>query len=60
MGLETLTPRFTNFFTDFEKKNRLFCSLQRFKRFNAKREFFIEKFGVRVLNDRFDSFYHSS
>ena len=24
---ETLTPRFTDFFTDFEKKNRLFCSL---------------------------------
>ena len=23
---ETLTPRFTDFFTDFEKKNRLFCS----------------------------------
>ena len=23
----TLTPRFTDFFTDFEKKNRLFCSL---------------------------------
>ena len=25
---KTLTPRFTDFFTDFEKKNRLFCSLQ--------------------------------
>ena len=25
--LKTLTPRFTDFFTDFEKKNRLFCSL---------------------------------
>ena len=24
---KTLTPRFTDFFTDFEKKNRLFCSL---------------------------------
>ena len=24
---ETLTARFTDFFTDFEKKNRLFCSL---------------------------------
>ena len=24
---KTLTPRFTNFFTDFEKKTRLFCSL---------------------------------
>ena len=24
---ETLTPRFTDFSTDFEKKNRLFCSL---------------------------------
>ena len=24
---ETFTPRFTDFFTDFEKKNRLFCSL---------------------------------
>ena len=23
----TLTPRFTDFFTDFKKKNRLFCSL---------------------------------
>ena len=23
----TLTPRFTDFFTDFEKKNRLFCSV---------------------------------
>ena len=23
---KTLTPRFTDFFTDFEKKNRLFCS----------------------------------
>ena len=26
-ALKTLTPRFTDFFTDFEKKNRLFCSL---------------------------------
>ena len=25
---KTLTPRFTDFFTDFEKKNRLFCSLR--------------------------------
>ena len=24
---KTRTPRFTDFFTDFEKKNRLFCSL---------------------------------
>ena len=24
---KTLTPRFTDFFTDFEKKIRLFCSL---------------------------------
>ena len=24
---KTLKPRFTDFFTDFEKKNRLFCSL---------------------------------
>ena len=24
---KTLTPRFTDFFSDFEKKNRLFCSL---------------------------------
>ena len=24
---KTLTPRLTDFFTDFEKKNRLFCSL---------------------------------
>ena len=24
---KTLTPRFTDFFTDFEKKTRLFCSL---------------------------------
>ena len=24
---KTLTPRFTDFFTDLEKKNRLFCSL---------------------------------
>ena len=24
---KTLTPRFTDFLTDFEKKNRLFCSL---------------------------------
>ena len=24
---KTLTPRFSDFFTDFEKKNRLFCSL---------------------------------
>ena len=24
---KTLTPRFTDFFTDFEKKARLFCSL---------------------------------
>ena len=24
---KTLTPRFTDFFTDFEKKKRLFCSL---------------------------------
>ena len=24
---KTLTPHFTDFFTDFEKKNRLFCSL---------------------------------
>ena len=24
---KTLTSRFTDFFTDFEKKNRLFCSL---------------------------------
>ena len=24
---KTLTPRFTDFFTHFEKKNRLFCSL---------------------------------
>ena len=24
---KTLTPRFTNFFTDFEKKTRVFCSL---------------------------------
>ena len=30
-ALKTLTPRFTDFFTDFEKKNRLFCSLT-FKR----------------------------
>ena len=28
---KTLTPRFTDFFTDFEKKkNRLFCSLRNF------------------------------
>ena len=26
-ALKTLKPRFTDFFTDFEKKNRLFCSL---------------------------------
>ena len=26
---KTLTPPFTDFFTDFEKKNRLFCSLAR-------------------------------
>ena len=26
---KTLKPRFTDFFTDFEKKNRLFCSLGR-------------------------------
>ena len=26
-ALKTLTPRFTDFFTDFEKKNRLFCIL---------------------------------
>ena len=26
-ALKTLTPRFTDFFTDFAKKNRLFCSL---------------------------------
>ena len=26
-ALKTLTSRFTDFFTDFEKKNRLFCSL---------------------------------
>ena len=25
MGLETLTPRFTNFFTDFEKKTGCFA-----------------------------------
>ena len=25
----TLTPRFTDFFSDFEKKARLFCSLER-------------------------------
>ena len=24
---KTLTPRFTDFFTDFEEKNRLFCNL---------------------------------
>ena len=24
---KTLTPRFTDFFTNFEKKKRLFCSL---------------------------------
>ena len=24
---KTLTPRFTDFFADFEKKSRLFCSL---------------------------------
>ena len=29
---KTLTPRFTDFFTDSEKKNRLFCSLAGFKR----------------------------
>ena len=28
-AITTLTPRFTNFFTDFEEKNRLFCSLWR-------------------------------
>ena len=27
LALKTLTPRFTDFFTDFEKKSRLFCSL---------------------------------
>ena len=25
---QTLTPRVTDFFTDFEEKNRLFCSLR--------------------------------
>ena len=55
---KTLTPRFIDFFIDFEKKTRLFCSLLRFKPFHANRELFIEKFtvGVRVLNDRVDSF----
>ena len=28
---KTLTPRFTDFFTDSEEKNRLFCSLAGFK-----------------------------
>ena len=28
---ETLTPHFADFFTDFEKKNRLFCSLEHCK-----------------------------
>ena len=27
-ALETLTPRFTDFFIDFGKKNQLFCSLK--------------------------------
>ena len=31
-ALKTLTTRFTNFFTDFEKKNRLFCSLSNVQR----------------------------
>ena len=41
---KTLTPRFTGFLTDFERKNRLFCSLT----YSSKREQSNERSGTRL------------
>ena len=48
-ALKPLTPRFTDFFTDFVKKNRLFCSLLGYIKKSASRSLFWTTYGLNEL-----------